>query len=154
MSRVQQTLAIPAPVRQVYNQWTQFEGFPAFMEGVESVTQLDDKRLHWKAEVAGQELEWDAEITEQVPDTRIAWRNTTGRTNAGVVDFHRLDEARCEVSLAMDVEPEGLKEQVGEKLGFLDRQVKGDLERFKKLMEEDGSGTRGWRGEVAPPHAH
>src|SRR5919108_3126104 len=92
MATVKKTIVVPAPIREVYNQWTQFETFPEFMEGVKEVRQLDDRRLHWRAEVAGKEEEWDAEITEQVPDTRIAWRSISGRPNAGVVDFHRLDD--------------------------------------------------------------
>src|SRR5438270_3899979 len=104
MANVQKTIEVPVPVREAYNQWTQFESFPRFMEGVEEVRQLDDRRLHWRARVAGRDVEWDAEITEQIPDKRVAWRATEGRSNAGVVDFHRLDETHTQVSLQMEAE--------------------------------------------------
>ena len=152
MAHVTKQIKIPTAVSAVYGQWTQFESFPSFMEGVEEVRQLDAKRLHWKAAVAGKSVEWDAEITEQIPDTRIAWKNTNGATNAGVVDFHRLNENECEITLSMDVEPHGLTETVGAKLGFLDRQVEGDLERFRDLMAEKGASTAGWRGEIKQPN--
>ena len=152
MSHVTKTIKIPVPVSAAYNRWTQFESFPSFMEGVEKVQQLDAKRLHWKAEVAGKTVEWDAEITEQIPDTRIAWKNTNGATNAGVVDFHRVNDSECELTLSMDVEPHGLTETVGAKLGFLDRQVEGDLERFRDLLVEKGATTAGWRGEIEQPN--
>src|SRR5438552_13327971 len=128
MATVSKTIEVPVPIREAYNQWTQFESFPEFMEGVKEVRQLDDKRLHWRAEVGGKEEEWDAEITEQIPDTRIAWRSTSGRPNAGVVDFHRLSDDKTQVSLQLETEPEGLVETLGTKVGVLDRQVQGDLE--------------------------
>ncbi|MBJ7598320.1 MAG: cyclase [Candidatus Nephthysia bennettiae] len=139
-------------MREAYNQWTQFESFPQFMEGVKEVRQLDDKRLHWRAEVGGREEEWDAEITEQIPDTRIAWRSIGGRPNAGVVDFHRLNDENTQVSLQLDAEPEGVLEKIGEKAGFLDRQVQGDLERFKDFITTRGAATGEWRGDIDPPH--
>src|SRR5690348_12181125 len=104
MATIQKTIEVPVPVREAYNQWTQFESFPRFMDGVQEVRQLDDRRLHWRAKVAGRDVEWDAEITEQIPDKRIAWRAIEGRQNAGVVDFHRLDEGRTQVSLQMEAE--------------------------------------------------
>jgi uncharacterized membrane protein len=110
------------------------------------------KRLHWRAEVGGKEEEWDAEITEQIPDTRIAWRSASGRLNAGVVDFHRLNDENIQVSLQLDAEPEGLLEKIGEKAGFLDRQVQGDLERFRDYIAARGAATREWRGDIDPPH--
>jgi uncharacterized membrane protein len=110
------------------------------------------KRLHWRAEVGGKEEEWDAEITEQIPDTRIAWRSVSGRLNAGVVDFHRLDDENIQVSLQLDAEPEGLLEKIGEKAGFLARQVQGDLERFRDYIAARGAATREWRGDIDPPH--
>ena len=147
-TKVEESIRVDVPVTTAYNQWTQFEDFPQFMENVESVQQLDEKRLHWKADVAGKTKEWDAEITEQIPDERVAWTSTTGARNAGVVTFHRLDENRSRVMLQMDVEPEGPVESAGAALGVLQGQVKGDLERFKKFIEERGQETGAWRGEV------
>jgi uncharacterized membrane protein len=151
MASVIQTIDVDVPLRTAYNQWTQFEEFPHFMEGVKSVSQLDDRHLRWIADVGGATKEWDAEITEQHPDERVAWRATSGAQNAGVVTFHRLDDATTRVTLQMDVDPEGLVENAGVALGFLDRRVKGDLERFKEFIEARGAETGGWRGEVAAP---
>jgi uncharacterized membrane protein len=148
MSTTQQSIDVDLPVSTVYNQWTQFEDFPQFMEGVESVTQLDDKRLHWVAEIAGTREEWDAEIVDQQPDQRIAWRAITGTTNDGIVTFQQLGPASTRVTLDLDVEPEGLKEKIGEKLGFVSKQVEGDLKRFKSFVESRGTETGAWRGEV------
>jgi uncharacterized membrane protein len=151
MSDITKSVDVNVPVRVAYNQWTQFEEFPKFMEGVAQVRQLDDKRLHWKAKIGGKTEEWDAEITEQTPDQRVAWRNTSGATNAGVVTFHYLDEGRCKVTLQMTYDPEGVVENVGDKLGFVGRRVEGDLERFKTFIEERGRETGAWRGEVQNP---
>ncbi|HEU4864345.1 MAG TPA: SRPBCC family protein [Candidatus Limnocylindria bacterium] len=148
MASVVDSIDVKVPVSTAYNQWTQFEAFPEFMEGVKSVTQTDDTHMHWVAEVAGAEKEWDAEITEQHPDERVAWRATSGAENAGVVTFHRIDDETTRVTLQMDADPEGLVENVGTALGFLDRRVKGDLERFKEFIEGRGSETGAWRGEV------
>jgi uncharacterized membrane protein len=152
MATVQKTIDCPIPIREAYNQWTQFESFPRFMEGVEEVRQLDDRHLHWRAKVGGRQLEWDAEITEQIPDTRIAWRSTQGRPNAGVVDFHRIDEGRTQVSLQMEAEPEGAAESLGDKLGVLNRQVENDLKRFCEFVSDRGTAEGEWRGQVDPPH--
>ena len=151
MASVIQSIDVDVPLRTAYNQWTQFEEFPHFMEGVKSVAQLDDRHLRWVAEVGGATKEWDAEITDQHPDERVAWRATSGARNAGFVTFHRLDEATTRVTLQMDVDPEGLVENAGVALGFLDRRVKGDLERFKEFIEARGTESGGWRGEVAAP---
>ena len=148
MASVVESIDVKVPGSTAYNQWTQFEEFPRFMEGVKSVTQTDDTHLHWVAEIAGNEEEWDAEVTEQHPDERVAWRATSGAENAGVVTFHRIDNETTRVTLQMDVEPEGVVENVGTALGFLDRRVKGDLERFKEFIESRGSETGAWRGEV------
>jgi carbon monoxide dehydrogenase subunit G len=148
VSKIEHSIDIAVPVREAYDQWTQFEEFPRFMEGVESVSQLDDTHLHWVAEIAGKRQEWDAEITEQTPDQRIAWTSTTGDRNAGSVDFHRLGEERTRVTLTMDVEPSGVVEQIGTALGVASSSVKGDLERFKEFIESRGSATGAWRGEV------
>src|SRR5215218_6468193 len=138
----------PDLTKHYYNQWTQFEEFPKFMEGVEQVRQIDDRRLHWVAEFGGTRHEWDAEITEQLPDERIAWRNTDGKDNAGVVTFHKLDDQRSRVMVQMDFVPEGIKEKLGDVLGAPDRRVKGDLERFKQMIESRGYESGAWRGEV------
>jgi len=148
MATIEQSIDVNVPVRTVYNQWTQFEEFPRFMEGVVEVRQLDDKRLHWKAEIAGKEKEWDAEITEQIPDERIAWRSRGGAWNAGVVTFHRLGDSRTRVMLQLEYEPEGVAENVADALGVIKSRVKGDLERFKQFIESRGHETGAWRGEI------
>ena len=148
MSNITKSIDVDVPVRVAYNQWTQFEEFPQFMEGVEAVHQLDAKRLHWKANIAGKTEEWDAVITEQEPDMRVAWTSTTGAHNAGVVTFHKLDDHKTRVTLQLDYDPEGLVENVGDKLGFVGRRVEGDLERFKKFIEARGQATGAWRGEI------
>lgn len=151
MERIEKSIEVSCPVRTVYNQWTQFEEFPRFMEGVKSVKQIDDTHLRWVAEVAGVEKEWDAAITEQRPDERVAWRATSGAENAGVVTFHRIDDETTRVTLQLDAEPEGVVENVGTALGFLERRVKGDLERFKEFIESRGAETGAWRGDVEAP---
>ena len=148
MTRVEESIDVNVPVSTAYNQWTQFEEFPRFMEGVKSVTQRDDTHLTWHAEIAGRDKQWDAEITEQRPDERVAWRATSGPENAGVVTFHRISDDQTRVMLQMDVEPEGPIETAGANLGVLQSQVKGDLERFKQFIESRGQETGAWRGEV------
>ena len=145
---VEKSIDVDVPVRTAYNQWTQFETFPEFMEGVVEVKQLSDTTLHWKANVGGREKEWDAAITEQQPDERIAWKAVDGAPNAGVVTFHRISDGTTRVMLQLEAEPEGLVEEVGDKLGLFTRRVEGDLERFKQFVESRGSKTGGWRGEV------
>ena len=148
MSSITESIDVRVPVRTAYNQWTQFEEFPRFMEGVERVDQLDDQRLHWVAKVAGKTKEWDAQIVEQTPDQRVAWKATSGAQNAGVVTFHRIDDNMTRVTVQMDIEPEDPIEKVGDAAGFPDRQVKQDLERFKDFVESRGHETGAWRGEV------
>ena len=148
MSTVEESIDVSVPVRTAYNQWTQFEEFPKFMEGVEEIRQIDDTRTHWKTKIAGVEREFDAEITEQHPDHRVAWRSTEGAEHAGVVTFHRLDDDTTRVMVQLDTEPEGLVEQAGDKLGVVKRRVKGDLGRFKELIEARGTESGAWRGEV------
>ena len=148
MSTIEQSVEVNVPVRTAYNQWTQFEDFPQFMEGVEEVKQLDDVTLHWKASIAGQQREWDAKITEQTPDERIAWTDIGGAENAGVVTFHRIDDNKTKVMLQMEFEPEGAVETAGDALGLVKARVKGDLERFKGFIESRGQETGAWRGEV------
>ncbi len=145
---IEQTIEVQVPIETAYNQWTQFEEFPRFMEGVKSVTQTDDTHLRWVAEVGGVEKTWDSEITEQHPDERVAWRNVDGKENAGVVTFHKIDDATTRVAVQMDFVPEGLKEKIGDAIGAPDRRVKGDLERFKEFIEGRGSETGAWRGDV------
>ena len=151
MSTIEQSIELDVPVQTAYNQWTQFEEFPRFMEGVEEVRQIDDTHLHWVAEFGGTRHEWDAVITEQSPDERVAWRNTDGKDNAGVVTFHRLSDTRSKLMVQMDFVPEGLKENIGDAIGAPDRRVKGDLQRFKEMIEARGQETGAWRGEVEPP---
>ena len=150
MSTVVQSIDVRVPVRTAYNQWTQFEEFPRFMEGVEQVQQLDDTRLHWVAKVGGKKKEWDAKIVEQTPDERVAWKATSGAPNGGVVTFHRIDDTTTRVTVQMDVEPQDAMEKVGDAAGVPDRQVKKDLERFKEFVESRGKETGAWRGEVKP----
>ena len=148
MDHVEKSIEVEAPLSTVYNQWTQFEEFPRFMEGVESVKQLDDKRLHWRAEVAGKPVEWDAEIFEQIPDSRIAWRSMTGAMNSGMVNFESLGPLRTRVSLKVNYQPDGAMEKVGSALGVVTRRVEGDLRRFKDFIEARGAETGGWRGRI------
>jgi uncharacterized membrane protein len=148
MSTIEQSIEVDAPVRTVYDQWTQFEEFPRFMEGIDEVKQLDATHLHWKASVGGKTNEWDAEITEQLPDERVAWKSTSGTANAGVVTFHRLDEQRTKVMVQLDWEPDGVVETLGSAVGSDSRRVQGDLERFKELVESRGAESGAWRGEV------
>jgi len=153
MSTIEQSIDVNVPVRTAYDQWTQFEEFPRFMEGIREVRQLDDKRLAWCAEVAGKEKRWEAEITEQIPDTRIAWRSRTGANNAGVVTFHRLDDQKTRVMLQLDYDPEGIVENVGDAVGVMSARVRGDLARFKDFIEQRGRETGAWRGSINAPHA-
>jgi uncharacterized membrane protein len=149
MSTIEQSIEVNVPVETAYNQWTQFEEFPRFMEGIESVTQLDDTHLRWVADIGGETEEWQAEIVEQKPDERVAWRAVEGKGNAGVVTFHRVGDAATRVMLQMDWEPEGMKEKIGSALGVDSGRVKADLERFKEIVERRGAETGAWRGEVS-----
>jgi len=149
MSTIERSIEVDAPLSTVYNQWTQFEEFPQFMDGVDEVRQLDDTHLHWVASFGGSRHEWDAEITEQLPDERVAWRNTDGKDNAGVVTFHKIDDNTTRVMVQMDFVPEGIKEKIGDAIGAPDRRVQGDLERFKEMIESRGVETGAWRGEVS-----
>jgi uncharacterized membrane protein len=153
MSTIEESVEVDVPIRTAYDQWTQFESFPEFMEGVEQVRQLDDTHLHWVAEIGGVRREWDAEVTEQHPDERVAWTATDGATNAGVVTFHRLDDARTKVMLQLEFEPHGPVEKVGDALGIVKRRATGDLERFKSFIEARGTETGAWRGDVPRPGA-
>ena len=149
MERIEKSVEVKAPVNAVYNQWTQFEDFPRFMAGVKEVKQLDDTHVHWHAEIWGKDKEWDAEITEQVPDQRIAWRSISGDApNAGTVRFEPLGADRTRVNLTMEYEPQGVIENVGDKLGVMSARVQNTVEDFKKFIENRGRETGGWRGEV------
>ncbi|WP_369213188.1 SRPBCC family protein [Streptomyces flavofungini] len=150
MSKVEESIEVAVPVSTAYNQWTQFETFPEFMDGVERIEQRSDTLTHWKTKIGGVVREFDAEITEQIPDERVAWTTTGGEAKqAGVVTFHRLGEDRTKVMLQLDHDPKGLADSVGDKLGFVKRQVTGDLKRFKQFIEKrDGVETGAWRGQV------
>ncbi len=148
MDKIEKSIEIELPVDVVYDQWTQFEEFPKFMEGVKKVEQLDDKHLRWCADVGGVEKEWIAEILEETPDKRIAWRSTSGATNDGVVTFTPLADTVTRVTLRMAYAPEGPVEKVGNELGILDQRVEGDLKRFKEFIEARGHETGAWRGVI------
>jgi uncharacterized membrane protein len=148
MERVEKVVEVNCPVNAVYNQWTQFEEFPRFMSGVKEVRQLDDTHVHWRADVWGKEKEWDAEITEQEPDTRISWKSVSGALNAGTVRFEPLGTDRTRVRLAMSYEPEGALENVGDAMGAVSGHVQNTVDDFKKFIEERGRETGAWRGEV------
>ncbi|MEP6640241.1 MAG: SRPBCC family protein [Chloroflexota bacterium] len=148
MSDIIESVDVDVPVRTAYDQWTQFESFPAFMDGIKQVRQLDDRTLEWVADIAGMEKRWKAKITEQLPDERIAWTSIEGARNGGVVTFHRLGEGRTRVTLQLDVEPDGPIETAGDALGLVKRRVKDDMKRFKEFIESRGRETGAWRGEV------
>jgi uncharacterized membrane protein len=149
-SSVQESIELNVPLSTAYNQWTQFEEFPKFMDSVQEVRQVDDTHLHWKAVVAGKPKEWDSEITEQIPDRRIAWRSTGGVQNAGAVTFQRVGVNRTRVNLEMDYDPETVTEKIGDAVGAVKLTAKGNLKRFKELVEARGAETGAWRGTVAP----
>ncbi|MFE0021120.1 SRPBCC family protein [Amycolatopsis sp. NPDC059021] len=152
MSTVTESVDVDVDVTTAYNQWTQFETFPRFMEGVEEVRQLDDTHTHWKIAVGGVHREFDATITEQHPDERVAWRADSGPQHAGVVTFHRLADRQTRVTAQVEIDPEGFVENVADKTGVLDRRVKGDLGRFKTFIEQRGGQETGaWRGDVERP---
>jgi len=151
---VTESVDVNVPVRTAYNQWTQFEEFPNFMEGVTEIRQLDATTTHWKTSIDGVKREFDAKITEQLPDERVAWTSTEGSKQAGVVTFHRLDDAHTRVTCQMDFEPDGVVEKAGDMLGVVDRRVKGDMKRFKEFIEaRGGMETGAWRGQVDRPGA-
>ncbi len=148
METVKESIDVTVPVSTAYNQWTQFEEFPKFMEGVESVTQIDDTHLRWVAEVGGERREWRAEIVEQVPEEKLAWRAIEVNGPNGIVTFEPLGEEKTLITVEMSYEPEGLKETLGAKIGLDSRQVREDLQRFAALVETLGGETGAWRGEV------
>jgi uncharacterized membrane protein len=148
MESVERSIVVDVPLSTAYNQWTQFEEFPNFMSGVEEVRQEGDTHLFWRANIAGKDVEWEAEITEQEPDRVIAWRSTTGAHNAGTITFESEGDSSTRVNLSLEYEPEGFLESAGSSLGLVESRIEGDLERFKEFIESRGSETGGWRGEV------
>lgn len=151
MTTIQKAIEVDVALNTAYNQWTQFEQFPRFMEGVQEVTQIEDNRLFWRAEVAGVKKEWYAKIVQQVPDKFIAWDSEEGVDAGGEVAFHQIDPATTQVTLSMSYRPEDIVETVGDKLGFVSRRVEGDLKRFKEFIEGRGYETGAWRGNIEPP---
>lgn len=148
-SSVAESIEINVPVKTAYNQWTQFEDFPQFMKSVKEIRQLDNKHLHWVANVAGETKEWDAEITEQIPDKRIAWRSVTGVKNGGVATFHKISDNVTRVMVQMDYEPDGALETVGDAIGAVRMELRSNLHNFKEMLEKRGSETGAWRGKIA-----
>ncbi len=154
MTTVEESIDVAVPVSTAYNQWTQFESFPHFMNGVESITQTSETENHWITNIGGVQRVFDTEITEQHPDERVAWKSVDGTSHAGVVTFHRLGDAETRVSVQLDWNPETFIEKVGSVVGADDRQVKSDLKRFKEFIESQGASTGSWRGNIdAPPTA-
>jgi len=147
-SSIIEAIEVKVPVRAVYNQWTQFEDFPQFMKSIKEIRQVDDRHLHWKANVAGEDKEWDSEITEQIPDKRIAWRSTGGVHNAGVVTFHKVADNVTRVTLQMDYQPDGVLETIGDVLGAVRMEMRSNLTDFKEMLEKRGAETGGWRGKI------
>lgn len=160
MSIIEKTIDVDVPLRVAYDQWTQFEDFPRFMEGVESVRQVDDRHLHWTAKIGGKRVEWDAEIVEQVPDRVIAWRSTSGAKNSGSISFQAMDPFRTRVTLHVEIEPHGLAESLGDAAGVVSRRVVTALEKYKDFVENRRTPTGSWRGEIhgtdviAPGESH
>jgi uncharacterized membrane protein len=148
VTTIEKSVDVQTPVRTAYNQWTQFESFPAFMEGVDRIEQLTPTRTHWHTTIGGVSREFDAEITEQHPDERVAWRTVNGPEHSGVVTFHRIDDKTTRVHLQMEYEPESLTEKAGTALGVVGHRIQGDLSRFKEFIESRGAETGAWRGEV------
>jgi uncharacterized membrane protein len=151
MSGKTESVDVAVPVRTAYNQWTQFEEFPRFMQGVKEVRQVGDTMTHWVVEIGGVTREFDAKITEQLPDERVAWTTVIGPKQGGVVTFHRLDPSHTRVTAQIEMEPEGLAEQVADKTGMVGHRVKNDLARFREFIEARGTETGSWRGTVERP---
>ena len=152
MERIQKSIEVVRPLHQVYNQWTQFEELPRFMEGVKEVKQLDDTRLHWVAEIAGKEKQWTAKIIEQIPDHRIAWESESGEYTSGVVSFQARGPDRTCVTLEISYDPKGFVENAADAIGVVSRRIENDLERFKEFIENRGQETGGWRGTIREGH--
>jgi uncharacterized membrane protein len=153
MSTIEKAINVNAPVQTVYNQWTQFEEFPHFMDGVEKVRQVNDKTIQWRVNIGGQRKEFETVITEQIPDKRVAWRTRGGVENSGVVTFHRISDNVTRVMLQMEYQPEGLVEKAGDFLGVTSHRIERDLERFKEFVEKRGMESGAWRGTISNPNA-
>lgn len=151
MPSVTKSIDVAVPLRTAYNQWTQFETFPHFMGGVESITQQDETHSHWVTKIGGVSREFDTVVTEQHPDERVAWKSTDGTTHAGVVTFHRLSDNETKVTVQLDWEAEGIVEKAGALVGVDDHQVNADLKRFKDYIESQGNEDGAWRGDVSNP---
>ncbi|HSB96673.1 MAG TPA: SRPBCC family protein [Spongiibacteraceae bacterium] len=154
LASIAESIDVNVPLSTAYNQWTQFEEFPRFMKSVRQIRQLDDKHLSWRATVGGKEKEWTVEITEQTPDTRIAWHSTSGVRNAGVVTFHKIADNKTRVMLQMDYQPEGVAEKIGDQVGTVRMETRANLKSFKELLEQRGTETGAWRGTVSKTEAH
>ncbi|MFB7934406.1 MULTISPECIES: SRPBCC family protein [Streptomyces] len=151
MSTIKETVEVDVPVHTAYNQWTQFEEFPNFMEGVEEVRQLDDRHNHWTTKISGVRREFDTEIVDQLADERVTWRTTSGDVDQrGSVRFERVDDTHTRVELVMDIQPSGAAEKAADMTGTIDRRVKGDMKRFKQFIEERGTESGAWRGRIQP----
>ncbi|MBV9098951.1 MAG: SRPBCC family protein [Frankiaceae bacterium] len=148
MTDTTQTIDVDVPIGTAYNQWTQFESFPEFMDGVDEVTQKTDTLTHWKISIGGVKREFDAEITEQHPDERVAWRAVDGTDHAGVVTFHKIAPDKTRIALQIETNPKGLVEKAGDALGLTNANAKADLKRFKQFIEKRGTETGAWRGDV------
>jgi uncharacterized membrane protein len=148
MSVIEKSIEVGVPVRTAYNQWTQFETFPHFMEGVQQVEQISETRTHWKTKIAGVSREFDAEITRQEPDERIEWCSLDGPDQMGAVTFRPINSDKTMVSLSLQFRPEGLAEKVADATNLVERRVTGDLERFKDFIEQNGTETGAWRGSI------
>jgi uncharacterized membrane protein len=148
VASITKSVDVHVPIEKAYNQWTQFETFPQFMGGVDEIKQLDDRHLHWKVTVGGQHREFDAEVTEQHPEERVAWRSIDGKTHAGVVTFHKLAPDETRVTVQMEWQPEGIAEKAGSVVGIDDRQVSSDLDKFKEFIENRSKETGAWRGDI------
>ncbi|MGZ8260554.1 MAG: SRPBCC family protein [Caldimonas sp.] len=149
LSFVEDSIEVDVPIGTAYNQWTQFEEFPRFMQDVEEVRQIDDTHLHWRAKIAGKPVEWDSEITTQIPDRRISWRSTSGPPNSGAVTFDRVGERRTRITLRMSYRAPGLLEKVGDAFGAVKLELAGNLRRFAEFIEGRQRETGAWRGTVA-----
>jgi uncharacterized membrane protein len=150
MGNIVESVDVNVPVRTAYNQWTQFESFPQFMDGVEEIRQTDETHTHWVTSIGGVKREFDATITEQHPDERVAWTTEDGPKHAGVITFHRLSDAETRVTAQMDIDPDGIAETVADKVGVISHRVKADMSRFKEFIEARGTETGQWRGDVEP----
>lgn len=148
MGSGERSIDVDVPVKMAYNQWTQFEEFPRFMEGVKSVRQLDDATIQWQARIAGVERDWTARIVEQEPDSHIMWEGFGDVDNRGYVSFESLGADECRVTVRIDYEPEGVVEKIADAVGAIEGRIEGDLRRFKEYIESRGTEDGAWRGEI------